>query len=114
MSPAQPHGSPSWSKGVARSPQLGCGGGCGWQEEAGTSRGQPAAPQQMEAPDVTPAGVGVGCEGHGQRTKARFYSFHQQPLAAASLPWIVRAFSLLQLFTGSPRCGRTHKERAIR
>lgn len=89
----------------------GAGGG---RREAGTSRGQPAALQQMEAPDVTPAGVGVGCEGHGQRTKARFYSFHQQPLAAASLPWIVRAFSLLQLFTGSPRCGRTHKERAIR
>lgn len=40
-------------------------------------------------------------------------SFHRQPLAA-SLHWIVPAFSLLQLFTGSPWCRHAHKERAIR
>lgn len=40
-------------------------------------------------------------------------SFHPQPLAA-SPHWIVPAFSLLQLFTGSPWCRHAHKERAIR
>ena len=40
-------------------------------------------------------------------------SFRRQPLAA-SPRWIVPAFSLLQLFTGSPWCRHAHKERAIR
>lgn len=39
-------------------------------------------------------------------------SFHRQPLSA-SLRWIVPAFSLLQLFTGSPWCRHAHKERAM-
>lgn len=39
-------------------------------------------------------------------------SFHRQPLSA-SLHWIVPAFSLLQLFTGSPWCRHAHKERAM-
>lgn len=34
------------------------------------------------------------------------------PLSLASLRWIVPAFSLLQLFTGSPWCRHAHKERA--
>lgn len=37
-------------------------------------------------------------------------SFHRQPLSA-SPRWIVPAFSLLQLFTGSPWCRHAHKER---
>lgn len=40
-------------------------------------------------------------------------SFHRRQPLSASLRWIVPAFSLLQLFTGSPWCRHAHKERAI-
>lgn len=60
------------------------------------------------------AGLGAGSGGHDRENKASHLfppSFHRQPLSA-SPRWIVPAFSLLQLFTGSPWCRHAHKERA--
>lgn len=95
---------------------LGHAGAAGVRRRLGRARLGPGSTcqQQMEEPSVIPAGLGAGCGGHDRRTKPRIYSlpsFHRQPLSA-SLRWIVPAFSLLQLFTGSPWCRHAHKERA--
>ena len=65
--------------------------GCGCWEELGRDglspdpRGAAGKRQQMEVSYVIPAGVGVGREGHGRRTKTRIYS--SRPFAGSpSLP----------------------------
>lgn len=60
--------------------------GGGWDKlgSAWTSA-QGHARQQMEASHVIPAGVGVGREGHGRRTKTRIYSSRPFP-GSPSLP----------------------------
>lgn len=86
--------------------------GGGW-DEPGWSR-EAHASSKWRSRASSPAGLGAGRGGHDRRTKPRIYSlpsFHRQPLSA-SLRWIVPAFSLLQLFTGSPWCRHAHKERA--
>lgn len=60
--------------------------GGGWDELCSArSSAQGNTRQQMEAPHVIPAGVGVGREGHGRRTKTRIYSSRPFP-SSPSLP----------------------------
>lgn len=105
---------------MAWNPQLGCAGtrwGCGCQEEAGTSPADPGnrRPAANGGAARHPGRAGSWARRARPENKASHLflpSFHRQPLSA-SPRWIVPAFSLLQLFTGSPWCRHAHKERAV-